>query len=112
MATCILLLRLTPEGRANALSDPESLLRAEEETSVRDLHGLGLYGVIGEYDFVSILGAPDNEEAARFSLEFGGKAGLQVETLPAVPITEFEARGDADASEDRETMMLPGEYRE
>ena len=112
MATYILLLRLTPEGRANALRDPESLLRAEEETSIRDVHGLGLYGVIGEYDFVSILEAPDNEAAARFSLEFGVRAGVQVETLPAVPITEFEPRADEDRSEDRATMTLPREYHE
>lgn len=59
-----------------------------------------------------ILEGPDNEVAARFSLEFGVKAGVHVDTLPAVPITEFEPRSDAEASEDRETMSLPREYQE
>ncbi len=49
-----------------------------------------MYGVIGAYDFVSIVEAPDNDAAERFSLEFGVRAGVQVETLPAVPIGEFK----------------------
>ena len=49
-----------------------------------------MYGVIGAYDFVSIVEAPDNDAAARFSLEFRVRAGVQVETLPAAPIGEFK----------------------
>lgn len=112
MATYFLLLRLTAEGRDRTLRDPGRLLRAEQETSVREVHCLGLYGVIGEYDFVSILEAPDNETAARFSLEFGAKAGVQVETLPAVPIAEFEPRQDPGEGEDAGRLSLPREFQE
>ena len=47
---------------------------------------MGLYGVLGEYDFVTLIEAPDNEAAARFSLEFGVRVGVHVPTLPAIPI--------------------------
>ena len=42
---------------------------------------------LGEYDFVAIVEADDNETVARFSLELGVAAGVHVETMPAIPIT-------------------------
>lgn len=93
MPTYILLLTLTPEGRSMMLEDPESLIRAEAACAVDDLQFLGLYGVLGDYDFVSIVEAEDNESAARFSLELGVRCGAHIETLPAVPVARFEPGG-------------------
>jgi uncharacterized protein with GYD domain len=53
---------------------------------------MGLYGVLGEYDFVTLIEAPDNEAAARFSLEFGVRVGVHVPTLPAIPIGRLDSR--------------------
>lgn len=90
MATYVLLLTLNTEGRAQMLEDPDSLRQAENETVVDGVQCLGLYAVLGDYDFVSILEAPDNEAAARFSLELGVKAGAHITTLPAVPVGLLE----------------------
>ncbi len=92
MATYILLLTLDSEGREKMLADPESLLRAESEISIPGVQLLGLYGVLGDYDFVTLVEAPDNDAVARFSLELGVKAGSHVTTLPAIPITRFAER--------------------
>jgi uncharacterized protein with GYD domain len=91
VSTYILLLTLTPEGRQWMLDDPESLQRAEEATAVAGVEILGLYGVLGDYDFVSIVEAPDNESVAAFSLELGVRAGAHIATLPAIPIARFES---------------------
>ena len=97
MATYILLLQLNGDGRSLALDDPESLLRAQHETAVDGVSCLGLYAVLGDYDFVGIVEAPDNDAAARFSLEFGVRAGAHIATLPAVPIGLLEPpHGDRD----------------
>lgn len=100
MATYILLITLAPEGRAKMLRDPDSLLQAENGTAIPGVQCLGLYGVLGDYDFVSILEAADNDAAAQFSLEFGVKAGAHIATLPAVPIGLFERRGGDDQGEE------------
>ncbi len=100
MATYILLLTLNTEGRARMLEDPDSLRRAENETVVDGVQCLGLYAVLGDHDFVSILEAPDNEAAARFSLELGVKAGAHIATLPAVPVGLLERQ---EPSSTRET---------
>ncbi|MEE8337181.1 MAG: GYD domain-containing protein [Dehalococcoidia bacterium] len=97
MATYILLLTLESEGRERMLDDPESLLRAEGEIAVPGVQLMGLYGVLGDYDFVSLVEAPDNDTIARFSLELGVKAGAHVTTLPAIPITRFADRAPREA---------------
>ncbi len=63
-----------------------------------------LYGVLGDYDFVTILEAPDNEAAARFSLELGAESGAHIQTLPAVPIGSFEPRGGEVDSPAQESL--------
>ena len=99
MATYILLLNLTPEGRARMLEDPETLRRAEDAIDVPGISVMGVYGVLGEHDFVSIIEAPDNDAAARFSLELGVRAGAHVTTLPAIPITRFAGTSDREPPE-------------
>ncbi len=91
MSTYIQLLTLTPEGRAKTLEDPTSVLRAHDSIHMPGVQELGLYGVLGNYDFVNIVEADDNDVIARFSLELGVKAEAHVITLPAIPIGRLEA---------------------
>ncbi len=93
MAHYILLMTLTVEGRERMLEDPDGLVRAANETRVPDVTGLGLYGVLGPYDFVNIVEAPNNDAAARYSLELGVKAGVHITTLPAVPVALLKGKG-------------------
>jgi uncharacterized protein with GYD domain len=90
MSTYVLLLTLTPEGQRLALDRPEHLLQAEAEATVPGVQALGLYAVLGDYDFVTIVDAESNEAVARFSIELGVKAGVHVTTLPAIPISRLE----------------------
>jgi len=111
VATYVLLLTLTPEGRERMLADPDSLLRAVETIEITDVDTLGLYGVLGDYDFVSILTARDNESAARFSIELGVHAGVHVTTLPAIPVSRLREPEErqALASDVTEVAMPAGD---
>ncbi len=75
MPTYIVLLTLTPEGREKMLEDPHSVLRAEESVNTPNVQSMGLYGVLGDYDFFSILEASDNETVARFRWNSASKQG-------------------------------------
>ena len=55
MITYIQLLTLTPEGREKVLRIPESVLRARDGVKISGIQVLGLYGVLGEYDFISMV---------------------------------------------------------
>ena len=101
MASYIQLLTLTPEGRERVLKDPGCVLRAQQAVKRRDVEVLGLYAVLGEFDFVSIVDAPNNEAVARFSIELGVLAMVHITTLPAVPVAQLEEwpRDPLDESE-------------
>ena len=99
MATYIQLLILTTEGRERALEDPQSVMRAQQAVATPDIQVLGVYAVLGEYDFVNIVAAEDNEAIARFSLKLGVRAGAHITTLPAIPIGRFGATGKGEPQE-------------
>jgi uncharacterized protein with GYD domain len=94
MATYILLLTLTPEGQAMALDNPDYLLQIERDITVPGVQTLGVYAVLGEYDFVTIVEAGGNETLARFSLELGVRAGVHVTTMPVVPAASLAETED------------------
>ncbi len=47
------------------------------------------YAVLGEYDFVNIFEAPDNETISKVSIELGSRGTIQLITLAAMPIDEL-----------------------
>ena len=70
------MLTLTDRGREMALEDPDHLLQVQDDIAVGETQVLGCYAVLGDYDFVSIVRALDNDAIARFSLELGVRAGV------------------------------------
>ena len=59
---------LTQEGRHLVNEDPEIVLHAAHSSDLPDVHCMGLYAVLGDHDFITILEAPDNEAADRPSV--------------------------------------------
>ena len=103
----ILTLILTPEGRENLLTDSESLHRVTSEAETEDTKVLGMYAVLGEYDFVGIVESPDNDDAARFSLELGVKVGAHIRTMPAIPIGRLKPSPQDGSPSDLESEVAP-----
>ena len=106
MAHYILLMKLTSEGRARLADDADAVVRAHDEVDSREVTGLGMYGVLGAYDIVTIIEAENNEAAARYSLLLGLKIGARIETLPAVPLTSFEPLDPWGSPADEENVRL------
>ena len=109
MATYIQLLTLTPEGRATTLENSGFLLRAQHFISSPEITALGLYGVLGPYNFVNIVEAPGDEAVARFSIELGVWVGVHIITKPAVPVSRLEPPPRPGPSEMETSVSLPQE---
>ena len=107
MGNYIQLLTLTPEGRTMALRNSLSLLEAQDRISVEGVRVLGQYAVLGDYDFVCIVEAPDNESVARFSIELGVRAGVHITTLPAIPVALLEGTSHEPIPELDTGVTLP-----
>ena len=109
MPTYIQLMTLTPEGRSSMLEDPQIVLRSQQAVRMPGVEVLGLYAVLGPYDFINIVDAPDNDSVARFSLELGVRAGAHITTLPAIPISRLERLSEDEPAglEAEETLSPP-----
>ena len=93
------------------VDDPEFVLRSQRQIRVPGVLVLRLYAVLGEYDFVNIVEAPDNDAVARFSLELGVTAGAHVTTMPAIPVSRLERSelDDAIGRLEEESLSPPDE---
>ena len=59
MATYVLLSSLTPEGRESLHKSPDRLGAVNEEIEKLGCKVLTQYALMGQYDFVTIIEAPD-----------------------------------------------------
>jgi uncharacterized protein with GYD domain len=45
--------------------------------------------VLGQYDFVTIVEAPDNETVAHLSVDLGSRGTARMQTLPAISLDDL-----------------------
>ena len=83
MPTYILLSTLTPEGRRTLHSDPDRLDEVNQEITDFGCEVIGQYAVLGSWDFVTVIQAPDNESAAHLSVALGSSRHGSVSPLNA-----------------------------
>ena len=92
MATYILFSTLTDEGRKTVKDKPSRIQEVNKEIEAMGAKVVGQWAVLGPYDFVNVVEAPNNETVARISVELGAHGTIQIMTLPAIPVEEFQAR--------------------
>jgi len=91
MPTYILLSTLTAEGRKTIKEKPERIREVNKEIEAFGAKVVSQYAVLGPYDFVNVVEAPDNETITRVSVELGARGTVQIMSLPAIPIDKFIA---------------------
>ena len=91
MPTYILLSTLTSEGRKTVKANADRIKQVNKEIEALGAKVLAQYAVLGPYDFVNVVEAPDNKTIARVSLELGSRGTVQVMSLAALSIDEFIA---------------------
>lgn len=89
MAKYILLSKLTEDGRETLKSKPERIKEVNEELEAFDVKVLKQYAVLGPYDFVNIVEAPDNEAIFKLSVELGSRGTIQITSMPAITIDDL-----------------------
>ena len=92
MPTYILLTTLTPEGSQSLHKDPDRLENVNKEIKDFGCSVVTQYAVLGGYDFVTIVDAPDNETVAHLSVELSSRGTLKIVTLPAIPTSQLRAK--------------------
>ncbi len=92
MPLYVMLSSLSETGRHVLRKLPGSIRKVNEEVAGMGVRVVAQYAVLGPYDFVTVLEAPDNETVARISVELGARGSVQMMTMPAIPVDDFITR--------------------
>jgi uncharacterized protein with GYD domain len=60
----------------------------------REVEQLGVtvkeqWATLGQYDFITVMEAPDEKMMAKVSVELGSRGTMTSQTLPAIPVEEL-----------------------
>jgi uncharacterized protein with GYD domain len=80
---------LSESGRKVLRERPGWIRKVNREVERMGVKVRAQYAVLGPYDFVTVLEAPDNEAVSRVSIELGARGSLQMMTMAAIPLDEF-----------------------
>ncbi len=89
MPTYISLLRLTHQGIQNIKQAPSRIEASRKAFEAAGARLRDVYAVTGQYDYVVILEAPDDETAARTGLALGAAGNVRSETMRAFTEDEY-----------------------
>jgi uncharacterized protein with GYD domain len=91
MATYLLLGTLTSVGHENLRKHPEWIEEVNRDLENKGVKILSQYAVLGPYDIVTVVDAPDNKTVIHVSSQLTLRGSLKIFTLPALPIEDFLA---------------------
>ena len=89
MPKYILLSKLTSDGRKTIREKPERIKEVNKEIEAFGAKVLQQYSVLGPYDFVNIVEAPDTESITSVSVELGSRGTVEIMSMQAMPIDAF-----------------------
>ena len=82
---------LSPHGAGTIKANPQRLKEVNQEIEQMGAKVVQQWAVLGPYDFVNIVEAPDEKVIARVSMELAARGTAHFQTLTAIPVDEFLA---------------------
>ena len=92
MSLYVMLSTLSESGRKVLRNRPGWIRKVNREVESMGVSVKAQYALLGPYDFLTVLEAPDNETVSRVSIELGARGSVQMMTLAAIPLEEFISR--------------------
>ena len=81
--------KLTSEGRKTIKQNPDRIKEVNKEIEAFGAKVLQQYSVLGPYDFINIVEAPNNEAVTKVSIELGSRGTIEIMSMPATQIDNF-----------------------
>lgn len=89
MPTFIMLSTLGPEGAATLRENPERVRGVNAEVEALGVKVLDQFALLGPYDFLNVLEAPDEKVMAKVALILGARGTVKTLTMAAIPVEEY-----------------------
>ena len=89
MALFVMLTHLTSDGVKTLKSNPKRVSEVNKEVEQIGAKVVAQYATLGQYDFVTIVEAPDEKTMAKVSVELGSRGTMTSQTMAAMPSDEL-----------------------
>ena len=83
---------LGPDGWETVRQHPERILAVRSEVEALGLKVHAQYALMGQYDFLNIIEAPDEEAMANAAIMLAARGTMRTTTLPAIPVEDLIRR--------------------
>lgn len=85
----MMLTKLTDHGRKTIMENPGRIWEVNKEVESMGAKILTQYALLGEYDFVNILEAPNNTVVARVASALGSRGTMEPLTCAAITVEDL-----------------------
>ncbi|MBM3667097.1 MAG: GYD domain-containing protein [Actinobacteria bacterium] len=92
MPTYVMLTNLTPEGVQTLKNNPNRVSEVNKEVEQLGVTVKDQWATLGQYDFVTVVEAPDDATMAKVSIELGSRGTMSSQTLAAMPTADLAAK--------------------
>ena len=99
MPKYVMLSTLGPDGHARLRDNPARLREVNADVEAMGVRVLDQYALLGQYDFLNILEAPDERTMARVASTLSARGTLKTVTLQAVDVEDFIEAMDGGVGE-------------
>jgi uncharacterized protein with GYD domain len=89
MPTYLMLTNLTAEGVRTLKNNPGRVAEVNKEVEQLGARVVAQYATLGQYDFVTVVEAPDEKTMAKVSVELGSRGTMSSQTLTAISADEL-----------------------
>lgn len=91
MPTYAMLTTLGPDGWATVRENPERIREVTREVESMGLRVVVQYALMGQYDFLNVIEAPDEATMARAAITLAARGTMRTTTYQAISIDELIA---------------------
>lgn len=89
MAKYVIISSLTDEGAKTLKGNPQRVKAVNEELEKMGVKVLEQFAVLGDFDFLNIVEAPDNVTITSAMADFASRGSIKTKTFPIIPIDDF-----------------------
>ncbi len=91
MPTYAMLTTIGPDGWATIRENPDRIQAVKAEVESFGLKVIAQYALMGQYDFLNVIEAPDEQTMAKAAVDLAARGTMRTTTMQAIPIDEFVA---------------------
>ena len=91
MPTYAMLTTLGPDGWETLRQNPDRINAVRSEVEALGLKVIAQYALMGQYDFLNVIEAPDEQAMAKAAIMLAARGTMRTTTMQAIPVEDLIA---------------------